>query len=98
MAQRRLRAKGWEVRWEAVEARRAEQARAGGEVPPPPPEAVRDDGGAAGEGAWGWGSAARVTQLKRRGCGCGGGGLSRGKHIGWLAAWRRKPSQEQDRS
>jgi hypothetical protein len=33
------------VRWEAVEARRAEQARAGGEVPPPPPEAVRGDGG-----------------------------------------------------
>jgi hypothetical protein len=34
------------VRWEAVEARRAEQARAGGEVPPPPPEAVRGNGGA----------------------------------------------------
>ena len=28
-----------------MEARRAEQARAGGEVPPPPPEAVRGDGG-----------------------------------------------------
>jgi hypothetical protein len=31
VAQRRLRAKGWEVRWEAVKARRAKQARAGGE-------------------------------------------------------------------
>ena len=29
-----------------MEARRAEQARVGGEVPPPPPEAVRGDGGA----------------------------------------------------
>ena len=48
MAQRRLRAKGWEVRWEAVEARRAEQTRAGGGVAPPPPVAVR--GGRAVEG------------------------------------------------
>ena len=32
--------------YKAVEARRAEQARAGGEVPPPPPEraAMRGDG------------------------------------------------------
>ena len=29
-----------------MEARRAEQARVGGEVLPPPPEAVRGDGGA----------------------------------------------------
>ena len=48
VAQRRLRAEGWEVRWEAVEARRAEQARAGGEVTPPPPVAVRGGGGTGG--------------------------------------------------
>ena len=48
VAQRRLRAKGWEVRWEAVEARRAEQARADGRVTPPPPVAARGGGGEAG--------------------------------------------------
>ena len=51
MAQRRLRAKGWEVKWEAAEARRAERARAVGEAAPSPPGAERGDGGAGGADA-----------------------------------------------
>lgn len=47
VAQRRLRARGWEDGWAAVEARRMERARTDGQVPPPPPpRAERGDEGA----------------------------------------------------
>ena len=88
VAQRRLRAKqglGGEVgRWEAVEARRAEQTRAGGGVTPPPPVAVRGGGGAGGA------EAGRPEGLEP------GGGIGGG--AGWLTRGAGQPVRDPARS
>ena len=49
VAQRRLRAKGWEAGWAATEARRAVRARAEGGVPPPLQPRAERGSGRAGE-------------------------------------------------
>ena len=60
VAQRRLRARGWEATWEAAEARWAE--RAAGEATPPPPGPERGAGGAG-----------RTEAGPQEGLGLGGG-------------------------
>ena len=85
VAQRRLRARGWEATWEAAEARWAE--RAAGEVTPPPPGPERGVGGAGradagpqgglglGGGAEGGGAGGGVTAEPLQGGGADAGGV-----------------------
>jgi len=110
VAQRRLRAKGWEAGWAATEARRAVRARAEGGMPPPLQPRAERGSGRAGEtedgqpgglgvgGSAGGGDAAdrRATELPRGEGIVGTGGLQSARAWAEEAEERQMRQQEED--